>query len=277
MSSALKRQKEKENVYKPFSGKIEEILRQTEDVCLFRIRTNVPLDYLPGQFFMVSVWGSGEVPISVASLCEDDTMVELCIRKAGVVTTAIHSLRNADIIWLRGPYGSAFPLERSTKRNVVVVAGGIGMAPVRPLIQQFMKDNEKERRVTLLYGSRTLKDIVFRNEMERWKSEGIKVVLTVDRADNDWKGHIGLVTGFWHEVDADFKEATAYICGPEVMIKAAMRALSFFRMPDERIIASLEAHMKCGIGKCGHCYSGPKYICTDGPVFSYKEIKEYAL
>lgn len=277
MRSALKRQKEKENVYRPFNGKIEGVRKETEDVSLFRIRTNVPLDYRPGQFFMVSVWGAGEVPISVASLREEDSLVELCIRKTGVVTTAIHSLSNNDAIWLRGPYGNGFPLELSSERDVVIVAGGIGMAPLRPLIQQFIKDPEKGRKVTLLYGSRTPEDIVFWNEVGRWKSEGIKVVLTVDKADNDWKDRVGLVTGLWHEVDADFKEALAYICGPEVMIKAATRAISFFGMPDERIVASLEAHMKCGVGKCGHCYAGPKYICTDGPVFSHREIKEYAL
>lgn len=276
MRRAVRRKNGNENVYVPVTGRIEEILRQTEDTSLFRIKTGSPLRYKPGQFFMVSVWGAGEVPLSAASLCEDDT-VEFSVRRAGVVTKAIHGLRNGEVLWFRGPYGNGFSLEPSRERDVVLVAGGIGIAPLRPLIQSFIRKPEGTGKVTLLYGSRTPESIVFRDEVEGWSEKGIKAALTVDRAGEDWKGYTGLVTGLWHEVSSDFKEASAYLCGPEIMIKAAMRALSFFGMPEERIITSLEAHMKCGVGKCGHCYAGPKYICTDGPVFSYKEIKEYAL
>lgn len=269
--------KKRENIYIPICGDIEEVLEQTADVKLFRIRTDSPVDYKPGQFFMVSVWGAGEVPISVASLNEDDNMLELCIRRAGAVTAAIHSLGRADTVWLRGPYGNSFPLELSSQRDVLVVAGGMGIAPLRPLIQWFIGHPAGAGRVTLLYGSRTPMDIVFENETERWKEGGIKAVITVDRAHHDWKGYTGIVTSLWHDVNADFKESTAFICGPEVMIKAVMKDLSSFGMADERMITTLEAHMKCGIGKCGHCYAGPKYICTDGPVFSSREIREYAL
>ncbi|HEC98756.1 MAG TPA: hydrogenase [Nitrospirae bacterium] len=265
------------NIYLPVNGKIEEIIPQGRDVSLFRVRTQMPLNYVPGQFFMVSVWGAGEVPISVTSLFGADKAVELCIRRAGFVTETIHSLKAGDPLWLRGPYGNGFPLEISKNRDVVVVAGGIGMAPLRPLIEWFMKKPEDVGRVTLLYGAKTPEDIVFRDEMEDWKERGIKVLLTVDRADECWKGHVGLVTGLWQEVHSDLKKATAYICGPEVMIKAAMGELFLFGMPEERIITTLEAHMKCGVGKCGHCYTGPRYICTDGPVFSYREIKDISI
>lgn len=277
MKRALKIQKKTENIYMPIIGRIEEILEQTEGIRLFRIRTDSPVDYRPGQFFMVSVWGAGEVPISVASLCDDNHMLELCIRRAGVVTSAIHSLGQAGTLWLRGPYGNGFSLEQSFQRNVLIVAGGIGMAPLRPIAQWFIRHPEKACDVTLLYGSKTPMHMVFRNELERWAEEGLKVVLTVDRADHDWKGHVGPVTDMLHGICADFKGAAAYICGPDVMIKATVRDLSLFGMADEMIIATLEAHMKCGVGKCGHCYSGPKYICTDGPVFSNREIREYAL
>ena len=276
MRAALKRQNRAENIYLPVNGRIEEVRKKTEDVSLFRVSTPVSLSYKPGQFFMVSVWGAGEVPISTASLCEDGRVVEFCVRRAGAVTGAIHCLREGGGLWLRGPYGNGFAFERKTNEDVLIVAGGIGIAPLRPIIHMSKKDGPAGR-VMLLYGSKTPQDVVFMDEVQGWKSKGIDVVLTVDRANSDWKGHVGLVTDLWHKVQADFSRAAAYICGPEIMIKSAMRDLSLFGMADEKIITTLEAHMKCGVGKCGHCYSGPKYICTDGPVFSYKEIKEYSL
>lgn len=265
------------NVYMPLSGKIEEIKQLTSDVRLFKVKTDVPVDYIPGQFFMVSVWSAGEVPISVASLPEKNGLMELCIRKIGVVTSTIHSLDTGQTIGLRGPYGKGFPIGISKGRDVVLVAGGIGIAPLRPLMQQFIKNYHEVGKVTLLYGSRTPDEIIFQDEVEEWAKNGITVVLTVDRGNDNWNGNVGLVTSLWPEVHTNFKKAVAYICGPDVMIKAAMRDLFFLGMPDERIITTLEAHMKCGVGKCGHCYAGPKYICTDGPVFSYKEIKEQSI
>lgn len=267
----------KDNIYIPENCKIEDITQLATDVKLFRVKIDTPVNHVPGQFFMVSVWGAGEVPISVASLPEKDGTIELCIRKTGTVTSAIHSVKTGQTIGLRGPYGRGFPLDLSKGRDVVIVAGGIGIAPLRPLIRHFMINHDEVGRVTLLYGSRTPDEIIFRDELEEWKDGGIALVLTVDRGNDNWNGNIGLVTGFWPEVRTNFKEAVAYICGPEVMIKAAMRDLFFLGMPDERIITTLEAHMKCGVGKCGHCYAGPRYICTDGPVFSYKEIKEQSI
>ncbi len=276
MRTASGKRTKAENIYLPVSGRIEEIRKKTEDVSLFRVSTASPLRYTPGQFFMVSVWGAGEVPISTASLCEDDLFVEFCVRKAGTVTGAIHSLQEGDRLWLRGPYGNGFAVGRRANGDVLLVAGGIGIAPLRPIIQMFAKDGSAGS-VTLLYGSKGPQDVVFMDEVQVWRSGGIDVILTVDRANCDWRGSAGLVTDLWHRARVDFSRATAYICGPEIMIKSVMRDLSLFGMPDERIITTLEAHMKCGVGKCGHCYSGPKYICTDGPVFSYKEIKEYSL
>lgn len=223
---------------------------------------------------MASVWGAGEAPISAASLPDDKGLIELCVRKVGMVTNAIHSLQEGGMLGIRGPYGNGFPLEISKGRDIILAAGGIGIAPLRPLIQWLIKNRNGGKGVTLLYGARTPDDILFKEEMEDWTRKGIKVLLTVDRDGNGWKGKVGLVTGLLHEVHADFKQAAAYICGPEVMTKASMMKFSSLGMADDNIISSLEAHMKCGVGKCGHCYFGAKYICTDGPVFSYKEIKE---
>ncbi len=164
-------------------------------------------------------------------------------------------------------------LTRSTW-DVVLVAGGIGFIPLRPLIQFFMNNSEEMQRITLFYGARTPQDVVFMDEIERWQKEGIKVVLTVDCADDSWSCNVGLVTTFLTKDHADFMNAVAYVCGPEIMINSSMKELSSLGMPDDRIITTLEAHMKCGVGKCGHCYTGSRYICTDGHVFSYKEVKK---
>ncbi len=271
------RQKTEENIYLPFPGRIEEVFKKTRDVNLYRIRTAIPLEYRPGQFYMIGLWGAGEVPISIASLRTDPHLIEFCIRKTGKVTSAIHELTPGETLWLRGPYGNGFDLEMPRNRDFVIVGGGIGIVPLRPVLQWAVSNRDDLRSITLLYGSRTPSDIVFPDEIELWQKGGIKVVVTVDRGDEGWHGHVGLVTTLWHEAKVDFKRAVAFICGPEIMIRAAMQDLFFFGMPDDRIITTLEAHMKCGVGKCGHCYASEKYICTDGPVFSYRDIKEQAI
>jgi len=274
---APRKKKSGGNIYLPFPGRVEKIFKKTGDVNLYRVQMTKPVSYSPGQFFMVSLWGVGEVPISIASLQERKDTIEFCIRKAGFVTGAIHSLKEGETLWLRGPYGNGFSTDSVLGRDVVVVAGGIGIVPLRPIIQWFIKKRTDVKSVTLLYGSRTPDDVVFTDEVEEWRKGGIKVVVTVDRGRSGWTGNVGLVTTLWHEARINYKESVAFICGPEIMIRAAMQDLFFFGMPDESIVTTLEAHMKCGIGKCGHCYASEKYVCTDGPVFTFKEIKEFAL
>ncbi len=265
----------KENIYIPERGTIISVNEETVSVRLFKVRLQRPIEYKAGQFFMVSLWGAGEVPISVTSLPDGNGNIEFCIRKAGAVTSRLFELKSGDTLWFRGPYGRPFPLDKAKGRDVVIVAGGIGIAPLRPLIEHFSR--RKKGKVVLLYGSRNPDEIIYRNRTEHWQKMGVKVVLTVDRASDSWSGNIGVVTTLWHLTEVDFREAVAYICGPEIMIKAAMQDLFFFGMPEDRIITTLEAHMKCGVGKCGHCYAGRLYICKDGPVFTYKEIKKHGI
>ncbi len=264
-----------ENIYVPEKGTIVSVNDETANVRLFSVRLNKSVDYKPGQFFMVSLWGAGEVPISVTSLPDGEGTIEFCIRKAGSVTSRLFALKSGDTLWFRGPYGRPFPLDIARGRDVVIVAGGIGIAPLRPLIEHFSK--RKKGKVVLLYGSRSPEEIIYLNRVEQWKKTGAKVILTVDRGNENWKENIGLVTTLWHLAEVDFKKAVSYICGPEIMIKAAMQDLFFFGMPEDRIITTLEAHMKCGVGKCGHCYASRLYICKDGPVFTYKEIKQHSI
>ncbi|GBE00489.1 anaerobic sulfite reductase subunit B [bacterium BMS3Abin07] len=265
------------NIYTPFRAEIKEIEKKTADVNLYRIALPKRIKYSPGQFFMVSVWGAGEVPISITSHSAFSDGLELCVRKAGFVTSLIYNAEEGTDIWLRGPYGNGFPLDIAGNSDIVLIAGGIGMAPLRPLIYEFTNRNKKYGNVKLVYGSKYPDDVIFRDEIEVYKQMGAKVIVSVDRKNGEWDGNVGFVTDFLGSIKADMVSAVAYVCGPEIMIKNVTRDLSLMGMPHEKIITTLEAHMKCGVGKCGHCYAGCKYICTDGPVFSYKEIREYQL
>ncbi|MDP2167504.1 MAG: FAD/NAD(P)-binding protein [Thermodesulfovibrionales bacterium] len=262
------------NVYTPSEALIEEVITLSRNVNLYTVKTKEEIKWLPGQFFMVSVFGFGEAPISVTSSAREP--LKFCIKKVGHVTGAIHGLRAGDTIGIRGPYGNAFPLDVARGRDVVIIAGGLGIAPLRPLIHEFMENGKDYARVFLLSGSKTPADVIYSEECALWEKRGIRVTLTVDCPDDSWDVCTGLVTAHLDKVEADFQNAASYICGPEVMIEAAMKAVSARGIPEERIITTLEAHMKCGVGKCGHCYMGPKYICTDGPVFSYKELRRLA-
>ncbi len=261
------------NIYTPVACEIRSIVQETTDVRLYRLSLPAGTAARPGRFFMVSLWGAGEVPISIASPSDSDSL-ELCIRKAGLVTSAMDDLKEGDLLWLRGPYGNGFPLEIAEGVEIVIVAGGIGMAPLRPLLSEFTTPGKGYGKVTLIYGSRTPDEILFKEEIEQYQAMGIRVMLCVDRGNREWTGHVGLVTDLLGDIGGEMGSAVAYLCGPEIMIRNVTRNLSRMGMAEDRIITTLEAHMKCGVGKCGHCYGGVKYICTDGPVFSYREILE---
>ncbi|RME63716.1 MAG: hypothetical protein D6778_09150 [Nitrospirae bacterium] len=263
----------KNNPYLPFKGTVLKVSALCPDTKHFTVDPHKNLTVQPGQFMMLSLWEYGEVPISISGI--NHGKLEFTIRRVGFVTSGLTALKEGDTLWLRGPYGRAFPLDIARGRDILIVAGGIGLAPLRPLVQHFVK--ESPQRLTLLYGARTPEDLLYKDDLSLWKEKGAKVILTVDRPQDGWKGSVGVVTTLWHHFEGDFKEAVAYVCGPPIMIRAALKDLYHFGTPPERIITTLEAHMKCGVGKCGHCYNGPKFICTDGPVFSLAEIRQFKL
>ncbi len=265
----------RENIYLPLKAAIREVKPLSKDVKLFSLAVPGEFAYRPGQFVMVSVWGAGEVPISITSTPGVSEGIELCVRTVGHVTSAINSLKTGDTVWLRGPYGKPFPILRETT-DTLFVCGGIGIVPLRPLINLILADPALQKKVSIIYGSRNPSEVLLSGEVESWTNRGANVVMTVDTCDiNTWKGCTGLVTEHFGKTRVDFKNCTAYICGPHVMIQAAMRDLSLMGVREDRIITTLEAHMKCGVGKCGHCYGGGKLICEEGPVFSFDEIKKY--
>lgn len=262
-----------ENIYRPFKVIISEIKQLSENVRLFRLKLDREIDYLPAQFFMLGVWGAGEVPISVASTSRDP-YIEFGIRKVGKVTGALHELKAGEAVWMRGPFGNGFDLKTAHGRDIIFVAGGIGILPLRALINHILMERHFFGRLFLIYGSKRPSEMLFSDEIPLWKEAGIDVILTVDIKDGLWRGYTGVVTEHIDRIRTDFREACSYICGPEVMIENTVKELSLRGMPDHLINISLERRMKCGIGKCGQCYHGIEYICINGPVYTYEDIKK---
>jgi NAD(P)H-flavin reductase len=265
------------NIYLPFKTSVVSVSEIAKDVRLFSIIVPTDFTYQVGQFVMVSVVGAGEVPISITSTPGVSTNLELCVRTVGRVSAAVNSLASGDSVWLRGPYGRPFPV--NGHQDTLFICGGIGIVPLRPLINQMLNartSSGSEQVVTVMYGSRNPSEVLFMDEVALWQERGANVIMTVDVCHiESWKGCTGLVTDHFGKTNLDFRNSTAYICGPHVMIKAAMRDLSLMGMPHDHIFTTLEAHMKCGVGKCGHCYCGEKLICEEGPVFSLEEINTY--
>jgi sulfhydrogenase subunit gamma (sulfur reductase) len=265
------------NIYLPIKTTIKSIDALADDVRFFHLDAPVDFAYEPGQFVMVSVWGAGEVPISITSTHGVSPSLELCIRSVGNVTRAVNSLTEGSSLWIRGPYGNSFPRFNDT-RDTLFVCGGIGIVPLRPLINLLLADPSKREHVSIIYGSRNPSEVLLAGEADAWSERGANVVMTVDTCTiDDWKGCKGLVTEHFGKAKVDFRNCTSYICGPHPMIQATMRDLSLMGMREDRIITTLEAHMKCGVGKCGHCYCGAKLICEEGPVFSLEEIKKHGI
>lgn len=230
--------------------------------------------FRPGQFNMLYVHGLGEVPISISGDPAHTEHIIHTVRAVGNVTRGLGSLRTGQMIGLRGPFGSAWPLEAAKDRDVVVMAGGIGLAPLRPFLYHLLSHRDAYKRVTLYYGARTPGDLLYEEQLLDWKyQEFFHVRTTVDHAPRNWRGNVGVVTRLVSPVDFDAKTAVAVICGPEIMMRFCVRVLNSLGVTDDRIYVSMERNMKCGIGLCGHCQYGPRFICKDGPVYVFEDIR----
>lgn len=231
--------------------------------------------FAAGQFNMLYVFGIGEVPISISGDPGQPEPVIHTIRAVGEVTEALCRLKPGDTVGLRGPFGSSWPVEKARGKDVVLVAGGIGLAPLRPVIYQILDQRAEFGKIFILYGTRTPKDLLFSGELKKWRSRfDMNVALTVDNADVSWKGSVGVVTAQIPRADFDPHYTAALLCGPEVMMKYTIDTLEERGVEAENIYLSMERNMKCAIGLCGHCQYGREFICRDGPVFSYERIRE---
>jgi NAD(P)H-flavin reductase len=226
----------------------------------------------PGQFSMIYAFGAGEVPISVSGGGDAGGRVGQTVRAVGAATSAICSIEQGAQLGLRGPFGNTWPVAEAEGGDVVVVCGGIGLAPLRLAINQLLANRDSYREVSLLYGARTPDEMLYPGELQRWREAGISVATTVDSAPSDWDGRVGLVTTLIPEAGFEGPRTTAMICGPEVMMRFVSQALHEREVPLERIHVSLERNMKCAVGHCGHCQLAHRFVCKDGPVFSVGRI-----
>jgi NAD(P)H-flavin reductase len=231
--------------------------------------------YEPGQFNMLYAFGVGEVAISVSGDRTDEALFVHTVRDVGAVSGAIAALQPGAVLGLRGPYGTAWPVELAEGSDVVIVAGGLGLAPLRPAIYHILGNRARYGRVVLLFGSRSPQDLLFPDELETWRRRlDCEILLTVDHADSLWTGHVGVVPSLIPRAGFDPQDAVAMVCGPEVMMRYSAIALRAAGLAPDRIYLSMERNMKCAVGLCGHCQFGPTFICKDGPVMRYDRIAE---
>jgi NAD(P)H-flavin reductase len=265
-----------ENLYLPKIAVLNKISQETSDVKLFSVKFKDPKDfteYKAGQFFMVSVFGHGEAPISITSSPGREGVIEFAVKCVGSLTEVLHKMKVGDEIGLRGPYGNGFPVDSLKGFDLLFVGGGIGLAPLRSLINLVIEKKSDFGKITILYGARTYDDMVFKNELKVGWRNTAQVITTVDMGENLCDGNVGLVTTLLPKAKADVKTTKAIVCGPPVMIPFVLADLTKMGLADTHIISTLERHMKCGVCKCNHCNIGPKYVCFDGPVFTYAEMK----
>ena len=225
----------------------------------------------PGQFTMLYSFGVGEVPISTSGDLERGETLVHTIRAVGAVTKALCAAKTGDVVGVRGPFGNTWPVAKAEGRDLVLVGGGVGLPPLRPVVYHALAHREDFRRVSVLYGGRTPDDLLFRRELDRWRGR-LDVDVTVDTAGTGWSGKVGVVTKLIPPARFDPGDAVAFVVGPEIMMRFTARALLERGMPAERIWISMERTMRCGVGLCGHCQLGPTLICRDGPVYPYPEI-----
>lgn len=257
---------------------IRSIHRETVDTFTVELEPESGLPsfaFKPGQFNMVYVYGVGEIPISISGDASNSRSLIHTTRAVGTVTKVMDKLKKGDAIGIRGPFGVPWPLDDAVGKDVVIVAGGIGLAPLRPSLYAILRERDKYGKVALLYGTRTPSDILFREELERWRGRfDLEVFVSVDRAISGWKGNVGVVTTLIPKSPFDPHNAIAMICGPEVMMRFTAMELLRRGLDPHQIFLSMERNMKCGIGLCGHCQFGRYFVCKDGPVFRYTDIRD---
>jgi NAD(P)H-flavin reductase len=269
-----------DNIYKPFLMEIENIIEETADVRTFRLKFKDAeeagnFNFKAGQFGEYSVFGEGESTFCIASAPTRKEYIECTFRKAGRVTNALSKLEIGDTVGFRGPYGNTFPIEEWEGKNLLYIAGGIALPPMRCVIWNTIDLREKYKDITIVYGARTVGDLVYKHELKEWEDRpDIKLIATVDPGGQtpDWKGEIGFVPTVLEKVAPSSVNTIAILCGPPVMIKFTMPVLKKLGFQDKDIYTTLENRMKCGFGKCGRCNVGKVFVCKDGPVFSYEQI-----
>lgn len=266
------------NPYEPKLAIVEKIIEETWDTKTFRVvfqdeHYRDSFSYEPGQFQLVSVFGVGESTFCLTSSPTRRGCIEFSVKRVGSVTRALHEISEGEVVGIRAPLGNWFPYNEWKGKNLLFIGGGIGMAPMRSLLNFCLDNRADYGDITTIYGARTPGDLCYKYEYDQWGGKG-KLYLTVDQGDDDWKDHVGHVPGYLKELAPAAANTIAITCGPPIMIKFALVELANLGFTDEQIYTTLEMKMKCGIGKCGRCNIGSKFVCIDGPVFSFAQIKD---
>ena len=235
---------------------------------------SAPPRFKPGQFNMLYAFGTGEVAISLSGSPADTGVYQHTIRSQGLATQALARLQKGDAIGVRGPFGCGWPIDTVAGREVLIIAGGVGMAPLRPLLYSLRDKAHGAARVRLFYGARHPDEILYRSELERW-ADSLDITLTVDQGDSTWRGRVGVITQPLETADINGGKAVAFLCGPEVMMRFCIQTLLTKGLSESDIYLSMERNMKCATGLCGHCQWGPNFVCKDGPVFSYGSVRSW--
>ena len=268
------------NPFLPYIATVKEVIEETPTIKTFRVVIDDPAEreafrFEPGQVAQLSVFGVGEATFVINSPPTRTEYLQFSVMRVGEVTTKLHELQPGDKIGVRGPLGNWFPYEEMKGKDILFIGGGIGMAPLRTLLL-FMLDNRSDYgHITLLYGARTPQDLCYKEELKEWeRREDLELVLTVDREFPDWEGRVGLVPNVLKELAPSPEGKVAITCGPPIMIRFTLQALAELGFGDDQVVTTLERRMKCGVGLCGRCNIGPRYVCKDGPVFTLRQLKE---
>jgi sulfhydrogenase subunit gamma (sulfur reductase) len=267
-----------DNIYLPNFARVKGIEDETYDTKTFELEFVDPevkknFGFKSGQFLEVSVPGVGEAPFGLASNPNWPETFRFTVRAVGAVTRALHQLSAGDVVGVRGPFGNGFPFDEVKGKNILFVAGGIGLPPLRSLIEPMLDSRKDFGDFQILYGARTSADLVYKERLREWEvMKEIRFMVTVDVGDPSWSGNVGVVTTIFPKANIVSANTVTFVCGPPIMIRFVILELLGLGFAPENIISTLERYMKCGVGKCGHCAIGHKYVCLDGPVFSYKEM-----
>jgi len=265
----------KKNIYQPLEASIEEIIEETPNIKTFVLKPKKDFSFTTGQFIEMTVPGVGEAPFTPSSDPAVKDAMDVTSMNVGRVTSLLHNAKKGDIVGIRGPYGKGYPLDKFKNKDILIVGGGVGLAPLRSLLFTLFSGIDKYNKVLLRYGARTPADIVYKEALPAWaKKKKVDVVVTVDKGEPTWKGNVGLVTTILKDLPLGLKKAVAIVCGPPIMMKFVTLKLLELGFDPKDIYLSMEKNMSCGLGKCGHCRIGKYYACKDGPVFTYEEIKE---
>jgi len=263
------------NIYQPIEAIVEDIIVETPAIKTFALRTREPFSFKTGQFIELTVPGVGEAPFTPSSDPNIKDKIDVTIMNVGRVTSILHGIERNSSVGIRGPYGRGYPLESFYGKDVVIVGGGVGLAPLRSLLFSLFGQIDKYNKVILRYGARSPKDIVYKDAIPEWsRRKKVDVVVTVDVGESGWAGNVGLVTTIIKDLPVNLKNAVAVVCGPPIMMKFVTLKLLDEGFAPKDIYLSMEKNMSCGLGKCGHCRIGRFYACKDGPVFTYDELKD---